>query len=142
MKAALVLAVVAGCAYRPGSFTDLSGPFPHTRETVGCVDVGVGFGAADHGAVVAYDFGNCCDRSVTLDLASVRVVARDAQGIERPLVAFDPRLEIRPLELGARWWGDEQIKYMDGDTTPIVAVCVDIGGLDASRPRAESWVCP
>jgi hypothetical protein len=142
MRGLISAVVFAGCAYHPGSFTSLAGDFPHTRTTVGCVDVGVGFGRTDHGAVVAYEFGNRCDRNITLDLATVHVVGRDADGHERPLVAFDPREEIRPLPLAARWWGEEQIAYTDAESTPLVAVCVEIGGLDASRPRAEQWVCP
>ena len=127
---------------QPGSFGSFTGAFPHVRDTVGCVDVGVGFGRSDHGAVVAYEFGNRCDRGVLLDLATVRVVGRDADGHERPLAPFDPRGEIRVLPLAARWWGGEQIAYYDAETVPIVRVCVDIGGIDRSQPRAEHWVCP
>lgn len=142
MRGLITTAIFVGCAYRPGAFDALTGEFPHTRDTVGCVDVGVGFGRTDHGAVVAYEFGNRCDRSVVLDLATVRVVGRDADGHERPLSAFDPREEIRPMPLAARWFGDEQIAYNDAATSPIVTVCVDIGGIDTSQPRAERWVCP
>jgi hypothetical protein len=142
MRRLVTTTLIAGCAYRPGSFTDFSGPFPHTRTTVGCVDIGVGFGRTDHGAVVAYELGNRCDRSVVLDLATVRVVGRDADGRERPLSPFDPRDEIHPVPLPARWWGGEQIAYNDTETTPLVTVCVDVGGIDASQPRAERWVCP
>src|SRR5258706_2436290 len=142
MRSLIAAALCAGCAYHPGSFDALTGVFPHTRDTVGCVDIGVGCGRTDHGAVVAYAFGNRCDRSVVLDLATVRVVGRDADGHERPLAVFDPREEIRPLPLAARWFGEEQIAYNDAETAPIVTVCVDIGGIDASQARAERWVCP
>jgi hypothetical protein len=149
----LVILAVAACSYHPGSFADLRGPFAGTVQTIGCIDLAVGPGqdANVEDPIVAYGFGNRCRHSVTLDLASVRVVARDAAGRERDLVAYDPRGEIRPTPIEARWSGREQIEYVEpagpldsrpgGDPRSIVSVCVDVGGVDATVPRTERWVC-
>jgi hypothetical protein len=145
MRRLVLIATVAGCGYHPGTFADFHGPFAGTRETIGCVEVAVGAGDADvhaEGPVIAYGFGNRCHHPVTLDLASVRAVGRDAAGVEHALVAYDPAGEIRPMPLDGLWSGREQIEYvLPPGARSLVSVCVDVGGVDATAPRAERWVC-
>ena len=142
----LVLVGIAACGYRPGSFVDFGRiPFPGVTRTIGCLDVGVAAtaDAQAQGPVVAYSFGNRCRRVVTLDLATVRAVGRDANGDEHVLAAYDPRGELAARPIEALWVGRENIEYVAPATAPpIVSVCVDIGGLDATTvERVERWVC-
>jgi hypothetical protein len=139
---AVIAVAVAGCSYHAGTYADYRGGFPGTRFTTPCLDLAIG-PARDpqaRGPVVSYAFGNRCDHRVTLDLASVRAIARELDGRQRPLVAYDPRGEIEVATLGALGFGREQIEYVD----PVGAAaewCVDIGGIDGSAPRVERWVC-
>jgi hypothetical protein len=138
---AAISSIAAGCAYHSGSFTAFFGAFPTARSTVGCIDIGIDARSSAQGEVFSYGFGNRCEHGTTLDLASVRVVGRNADGRVRPLIAYDPRHEIRPLRLEALWWGDEQIEYIDGDPTGFASVCVDVGGIDQAAARTERWSC-
>jgi hypothetical protein len=135
--------LVGACSYHAGSFADWTGRFPGEQLTIGCIDLAVGpaFDVHAEGPVIAYGFGNHCTHAVTLDLASVRVIGRDADGTERTLRAFDPAYEIRPLPLDALWAGRERIAYVDPHAESLISVCVDVGGVDASVARTERWVC-
>ena len=136
------LAFLAGCVYHPGSFHGVLHEFPGTPVALGCIDLAVArtHDARATGPVVEYSFGNRCLHAVVVDLAAVRVVERGAPGVEMPLVAYDPRHEIVPLRLDARWRGDERIEYRGGDGGG--AVCVEVSGLDRSTPQAPTWICP
>jgi hypothetical protein len=142
-SAALAL---AGCyVYSPHSYVDLVTPFPGARVDLGgCLDLAVTYteDPLARGQVVGYTFGNHCYHQVTVDLASVRaveyVVGGTADGLYRPLRAYDPKHEIAPLPIEALWQGHEQIEY---DTPPTAKVCVDVGGVDRSAPRRARWVC-
>lgn len=143
MKLIAIVLVTASCGYSAGSFRDWKGAFPGTVQTIGCVEIGVGTATDQYatGPVIAYSFGNRCTHAVTLDLATVRAVGRDADGRERTLTAFDPRGELRPVPLDGLWSAREQIEYIAVESAQLVSVCVDIGGVDASAPRTERWVC-
>ena len=108
---------------------------------VHCFDAAVARRYGVHGGapVLQYSFGNRCDHHVDLDLAAVRVVGRDDAGREIALAPFDPRGEIHPQAIDARMAGSEQIEY-PADRS-IVSLCADVGGIDASAPLAERWVC-
>lgn len=136
----------AGCSYHAGSFRGPWSEFPSQRVTLGCVDLAVGRDDRGYarGPVVEYAFGNRCDHRVELDLASLRVVSRGVDGELRPLVAYDPRRELRPLPLIALSSGSESIEYRDAYDTPAAAhasICIDVGGAVAGVARTERWLC-
>jgi hypothetical protein len=146
MRRCVVLASFLGCAYHPDAFT--GGPsyrFPAARATLGCVDVAVGRAdqAYTTGPVVEYGFGNRCDHRVPVDLATVRVIAREPDGRDRALVAYDPRRELATLPITAHGYGRERIEYRDPiDDRPIAgAICVDVGGVDATLGHVPRWLC-
>jgi hypothetical protein len=153
VRSLAVVAAVAACSYTPGSYhstwLNLIEPgyaFPVHRATLGCIDLAVGRVDQSYatGPVIEYGFGNRCDRRVPVDLVSLRVIARGADGSERALVAYDPRRELRVLPLVARMAGVERIEYRDpiDPRAPLDGpICVDVGGVDASMPRAERWLC-
>jgi len=151
----LAVVAVAACTYAPGSYRapwilDVQSPpryeFPVHRATLGCIDLAIGRVDQSYtsGPVIEYGFGNRCDRRVPLDLASVRVVAHDPDGGARPLVAYDPRGEIRAMPIVARMAGYERVEYRDPSDAraPLDGpMCVDVGGVDASIARTEHWLC-
>ncbi len=136
------MALLAACyAYEPGSFRGRE-DFPGKRVELGCLDLAVAQIERPEapGTVVQYTFGNRCDHRVGVDLATVSARGTTASGAQIPLVAFDPRGELRPIEMIARWGGRERIAYRGAE--PVVAVCVDVGGVDQTIARRENWVCP
>src|SRR5262249_44714816 len=116
--------------------------FPGKHVELGCVDLAVAQVERPDapGTVVQYTFGNRCDHRVGVDLATVSARGRTASGVELPLTAFDPRGELRPLDMIARWAGRELSAYRGAE--PVVAICVDVGGVDRTIARRERWVCP
>lgn len=140
MRAAVLSVALIGCAYRPGSFSHPSQGFPGQRTTVGCLDLSVERrpDLIGGGTVLAYEFGNRCDHAATVDLESVVVVGRTYEGEQRPLYAFDPDREIRPLQLDGRTAGREAIAYPDG-TAHLAEVCVDAASLAHETPAR--WLC-
>jgi hypothetical protein len=130
--------LLSGCAsaYEPGSFVSFVGE----HHALGCIDVAVTKYRPINGPVVGYAFGNGCDRTVTVDFASVHALGKTKSGIEVELTAFDPRHEIVPTALGPRLTAREAIEYRSEQ--PVESVCIDIGGLDTSAPRRSLWVCP
>lgn len=132
----VVVVVAAGCYH--AAVPELRGPM----TTLGCVDVVVARGAdpAAVGPVVDFAFANHCPRVAPIDLAAVKVRARDEHGLEVALQAYDPAKEIRWLPLGPHERGRESIEYQ-----PAVAgvdpssICVDVGRLDGST--GVRWVC-
>jgi hypothetical protein len=143
----LVLAVVPACViYSPGSFDDTLSPFIGKRVELRCLDLALALtdDARATAPVIAYSFGNHCATETIVDLSTVRVLGRYPDGTARPLVAYDPRHEIVPLQLDAWWRGHEQIEYRPtlGTVQPTV-VCADVGKLDRDRspPHGERWIC-
>lgn len=142
----LVLVLLVGCAYKPGSFTYESRTFPGQRVSLGCLDVSVDRRADINGdPVLDYQFGNRCDSPVTIDLVNLPVIGRMASGGERLLKAFDPGLEMHVAKLDALQAGGEAIAYVTddpGSTDPIVQVCVDVARLErTNKPREAQWLC-
>jgi hypothetical protein len=126
------IGVIAGCGYRAGSFSGPGGPFAGERAVVGCLDVAVAAhrDVAAEGPVIAYEFGNRCDRPVTVDLGGVIVRGRTAAGREIELAPYDPERALRPARLEARRSGREVIEYRSGTATPVRMACVEIDRLD------------
>ena len=114
-----------------------------TRVELGCVALGVAFRSDDvaRGPIVVYRFVNRCDHRAVIDLASVRVLARDTAGREVALAAYDPDRELRALPLPARLDGVEAIEYRGLERADIASLCVDVGGIAAGAPRAARWIC-
>lgn len=136
---------VAGCAYHGGSFADGAHTFPGRRATVGCLDLSIDrrAGVERGGAtVLEYQFGNRCDRAITIDLARAAVVARTAEGATHVLAPYDPNGEMRALPLDGRRAGGEAIAY------PIAQLgaelCVDAASLHrepGAAVRGPHWIC-
>jgi hypothetical protein len=142
-----VLVFGTGCMYGSGSFAYYGLPFPGAHVNLGgCLDLGVSQatdeGAGGDGQIVRYSIGNRCWHAVTVDLASIRALSMETDGVRRPLRAFDPHHEIQALPITARWMGAEEIQYLPvGRGLEPASICVDVGGVDASVPRSEHWVC-
>lgn len=139
MRAAVLSVALIGCAYRPGSFSHFRQDFPGQRTTVGCIDLAVERrpDLTSGGAVLAYEFGNRCDRPATIDLANVRVKARTYSGTDLDLVAYDPDWQLRPLEIDGRAAGKEAIAYPADER--LAEVCVDIASVVQQGPAR--WLC-
>lgn len=139
MRAAVLSVALIGCAYRPGSFSHYRQNFPGQRTTVGCIDLAVERrpDLTGGGTVIAYAFGNRCDRPATIDLARTAVVGRTFDGQELELRAFDPNAEIREMQLDGRASGAEAIAY-PADTR-FAEVCVDVASVAHVAPAR--WVC-
>src|SRR5947209_6860595 len=69
---AVVFAVLADCAYKPGSFAYSDKAFTGQRVSVGCLDVSVERRIdIPIGAVLDYTFANRCDHALAIDLHAV-----------------------------------------------------------------------
>lgn len=134
----VVAAMIAACAYRPGSYTAPAREFAGQRTSVGCLDLAVDR-RADLGssAVIGYTFGNRCDRPAVVDLAWVQVIGRTADGAEIALAPFDPKGELRPLKLDGRTTGTEAIAYPA--PAALGQVCIDVASIAQTQPA--SWMC-
>jgi hypothetical protein len=109
------------------------GSFPGEHVTVGCLDVAVApyHDAAAEGPVIAYEFGNRCDRPARVDLTAVVVRGRTVSGEEVALAPYDPAGELRAARLEARRIGREVIEYQASE--PLALICADVGALDGGR---------
>jgi hypothetical protein len=132
----LVLVVlVGGCAYKPGSFTGDGRAFPGKRMTVGCLDLSVARRRdAENVAVLEYDFANRCDHAATVDLkdATVTGVSRGARHFA--LEPYDPQHELASLQLDALTVGGEVIAYQTGEIR-FPEICVDVASIAHVEPR-------
>ena len=139
MRAVVLSVALIGCAYRPGSFSHYRKDFPGQRTTVGCIDLSVERrpDLTGGGTVIAYQFGNRCDRAATIDLARAAVVGRTFDGQEMELRAFDPNAEIRAMQIDGRAAGAEAIAYPA--ETRFAEVCVDVASIAHVAPAR--WVC-
>lgn len=136
---ACVVSLVAGCAYRPGSFHSPSRTFAGARATLGCLDLAIERRPdIDIGAVLGYSFGNRCDDPTLVDLASASVVSSTGDGRqERHLPPYDPGHVLASRELDGRAVGGEAIAYLS--QAPIDHLCVDAASIvHESEPR---WLC-
>lgn len=143
MRPSTLLPVLcAGCFYQPGSYRALGTPFVGKRVELACLDLAVAQteDAEALGRVVSYSFGNRCWHEISVDLASIRAVGRYADGV-RVLHPYDPHHELRPLQLDALWKGNEEIEYLAEDGSVPSEMCVDVGGVDRTGDRQETWVC-
>jgi hypothetical protein len=139
MRFARVFIVVAGCAYKAGSYGYMSNGFPGQRVTVGCLDLSVSrLADTADGAVLQYQFGNRCDRAARVVLP-VMTKGRTSDGQEKALVAYDPDGEIVPRELDGRSFGSETIEYRAESGDPVAEVCIDVARIvEITTPR---WLC-
>jgi len=138
MRYSIAILVLGGCAYQPGSFAHVARDFHGQRATVGCLDVAVERRTdVAVGPVLAYQFANRCDHAATVDLASVKVVARDVAGEEVALRPYDPRSELRSVPLDGRTTGEESIAYPTDRW--MRQLCVDVAVL--AHERQQQWLC-
>ncbi|MBA3819377.1 MAG: hypothetical protein H0X17_10835 [Deltaproteobacteria bacterium] len=138
MRMAVLCCALVGCTYKPGSFAYPAKRFPGERATVGCLDVSVERRAnLESKAVLAYQFGNRCDRPVSIDLGRATVIGRTIDGTEVKLAPYDPALEIEALRLDARLVGGEALAYPSAQ--PLAQVCVDVSTIAGDAP--SHWMC-
>jgi hypothetical protein len=129
---------LAGCAYQPGSFDYGRSTFPGERATVGCLDVAVERRVdLPVGPVLGYQFANRCDHALTIDLAALAVIGRNADGTEAVLRPHDPTHELHPVALDGRSAGGEAIAYPADHAVP--QVCIDVATF-AGQGGAQ-WRC-
>jgi hypothetical protein len=137
-------AALAGCAaYQPNSFSDGPRPvdaFAGQHATVGCLDVAVAR-RPDYGpsAVLQYQFGNRCNRAVTVDLQRLTVVGRHADGSETTLAPYDPEQELHPALLAGRLSGREALAYPS--QRAVSQICVDVSTIVSGAARPPQWLC-
>jgi hypothetical protein len=136
-RCAVAAVVLAGCAYEPSTFTFMTRPSQGTRATIGCLDLAISSGPTAGVPILAYEFGNRCDRSTVVDLGRARVVGYSATGAVYPLAPYDPRGEIRPALLDGRDRGRERIAYYTG--VNVLDVCVDVAAIAGETPA--QWLC-
>jgi hypothetical protein len=141
MRAAWSCLVLAGCFYAPNSYRGPLGEFTGKRVSLPCLDVAVTLTDDDRATapVVEYSFGNRCLHAVTVNLAAIRVVARDDAGNTRDLAPYDPKHEIVPLPIDALWSGTEEIEYPQASSSDTI--CIDLAKLDGSSDEPPNWVC-
>ncbi len=133
--------LIGGCTYAAGSFAQGPALFAGEKATLGCLDLAIERrDDYDKSAVLAYRFGNRCDRQQVVDLGGATVIGRDAAGAEHRLRPFDPRLEIKLFELDARLAGREAIAYVADEVgIELVQVCVDAATI--VHAEGEHWMC-
>ncbi len=143
VRSALGCVLLAGCAYQAGSFSDYYGAFPGRHVALSCLDLGVQVrGEELEDPVVAYQLGNRCEHAVMVDLATVHVIARDLDGREVALTAYDPNHELRVLPLAASWGAREAIEYRGIAAANANEVCVDVGNIErGAQPAPARWIC-
>jgi hypothetical protein len=138
MRAVSVLCLGA-CAYHPGSFSQYGNSFVGQRVTVGCLDLGIArrINRDPNTAVVAYEFGNRCPGPAIVDLARANVIGRTVDGQEVALAPYDPKQEVRALQIDGRMMGKEALAYPS--EVAVVQICVDAASI-AHREGAQ-WIC-
>ena len=131
--------IAGACAYKPDSFTYAEERFRGRYITIDCLDLAIERKPiAPRGRVVlAYAFGNRCDQPAVVDLSSVRIVGRSADGTPIALAAHDPRRQIRPARLDGRSVGRESIVY--ARAVAVHDVCLDVAAIAHVSP--SQWLC-
>ena len=134
---ATAFSVLAGCAYRAGSFDSVNQEFTGSHTSAGCLDLAIERRPdLERRPVVAYAFGNRCDVPTVVDLANVAVVARTTDAVVT-LKPYDPEQEIVARELDAHAVGSEAIAYLS--ESPAHELCVDAASIaQVGEPR---WLC-
>jgi hypothetical protein len=129
--------LLASCAYKPNSFQAANMPFRGFYLSVDCLDLGIAHRKRSDSDVIAYEFGNRCDKPVVVDLAAARVIGQTQDGEEVALYAFDPLREIRSMRIDARASGRESVEYPSNGK--LERVCVDAAAIvHATQAR---WIC-
>jgi hypothetical protein len=132
----------ACCAYRQGRYRDLNiqGEWAGERLALACLEVAIEHVHDDVAPdpVIALHFGNRCDHSVVVDLGAVRVTA-GAPREELVLAPHDPRHELAPHSLPARFTGGETIAYEPSGATG--RVCVDVSALERGARGRDAIRC-
>jgi len=133
--ALLVVAILAGCAYKAGSATETTREVTAERTTVGCLEVAVDR-RHDLGttAVVRYAFENRCAERATVDLGWAQVIGRTADGAELALV---PTHAAGVVTIDPHTTGEAALAYPAPDT--IGQLCVDVASLAQQTPA--QWRC-
>ena len=138
MRTAVLFVALAGCAYKPGTFSTPGSTFPGQRATVGCLDLAVERRTdLTWGAVVGYQFANRCDHPTVVDLAQANVVGRTVDGVQVDLAPYDPERELRALDIDGRAIGKEAIAY--ASEVALAEVCVDAASV--AHRAEQQWIC-
>jgi hypothetical protein len=130
---------LGGCAYQADTFSYAHEPFKGWYVTVDCLDLAIEhrkYKQANRD-IISYQFGNRCDDPTTVDLAAARVYGRTDTGDSVALVPYDPKQEIRVMQLDGRSVGREAIEYPTG--RQVHSLCVDAASIAQARPAR--WVC-
>ena len=140
MRIGWAIVLVAGCYM--GQFREVGGPFTGKRIATECLDLAVTQTDDPRatGPVIAYHFGNRCFHEIHVDLSSIRAIGRYRDGAH-PMVAFDPKRELRSLQLDAVSDGHEEIEYLAADGSTPAAICVDVGRVEPSATPTAHWLC-
>ncbi len=134
MRVAYAAVVAAGCYV--GSFTGLTGK----RASFDCLDLAAAETEDElaKSAVIAYSLGNRCAQPVLVDLGSIRAVGQFGESI-RPVHAYDPHHELRPVHLAAWDAVEEHLWYVDDREQAPSSVCLDVGRVEGDH--GEHWLC-
>lgn len=136
--------LVGGCFYVPESFEFGASPFTGKRVKLPCLDVAVTLtdDARATSPVVQYNFGNRCAHDAIVDLGAVRAIGRYPDGTGHELHPYDPRHELRPLQIDGWWRSDEQIMYVaEAGTVAPNVLCLDVGAAERVAAPQHHWVC-
>jgi hypothetical protein len=139
----LAIAVLASGCFYGGRFSYETEPFPGKRVELACLDIAVTL-TEDETAkppIVMYTFGNRCTHDAIVDLGAVRVVGHFADGRARDLTPYDPRHELKPLQIDGWWRSSEEISYVDESGETPTSVCVDVGSAEKVTAPITHWVC-
>lgn len=92
------------------------------------------------GVPLALVLQNDCERTLVIDLRELRVVALDPDGARHPLHAFDPRHELRAVQLAPGAQGQELLDFVaaDGPRAAWTQVCLDASGVLPREPRTSA----
>jgi hypothetical protein len=138
----LALAAASCSSYGTGAFSQNGEAFVGRRVQLGCLDVAVAPTGDDRaaGLLLAFTFGNHCRAAVVVDFSQVHAIGRYGDGT-RPLRAYDPSHELRPLRLAGGDTGHETIAYQGDDGGAPTAACVDLATLEQRDDATAHWLC-
>jgi hypothetical protein len=93
------------------------------------------------GPVLSFNIGNRCDHRMWVDFSQIEVEGRDAEGQIVVVAAQDPRLEIQPGWVPARWFIRENLEFrpVPPAEAPLAELCVDPSRLEPNA--APHSVC-
>jgi len=127
------------CSYSGRNFVAA----PNATRLPACLDVSIQriTDPAATGPVLAFAIANRCEHRVPVDFARMAVEGRDAAGASIAVAAQDPRHEIRPGTLVARFAISENIEFRaasDADDARLAQLCVDPAPLEGGTGQ---WIC-